>query len=78
MTPQIESHLTAGGRMKRRTIIVNNFLGGLAWGVGSVLGATIVISVLFGVLRNFDFFIPGLSGLIDQAQEQRSVKEIVK
>ena len=71
MTPEIEDHLTAGGKMKRRSIFVNNFIGGLAWGVGSVVGATIVISILFGFLRNFDFFIPGLSGYIDEVQEQR-------
>ncbi len=64
--------------MKKRQVIVNNFLGGLAWGVGSVLGATIVISIAFGLLKNFDFFIPGISQLIDQAQEQRVPRHISK
>ncbi len=71
MTPEIETHLTASANMKKRQILVNNFLGGVAWGVGTVLGATVIISILFGVLRNFDFFIPGISQAIDQVQEQR-------
>lgn len=73
-TKEIENHLTASGKMKKRSVIINNFIGGLAWGVGTVLGATVVISILFGVLRGLDFVIPGFSQFIDQAQEQRSPK----
>lgn len=72
MTPEIEKHLTASGNMKKRQVIINNFLGGLAWGVGTVLGATIVISILFSLLRNVEFFIPGVSQFIDQVNEQRA------
>jgi hypothetical protein len=71
VTPTIETHLTASGKMRKRQVIINNFLGGLAWGVGTVLGATVVISLLFTLLRNFDFIIPGFSQFIDQAQEER-------
>lgn len=41
-----------------RKIIVNNFFGGIAWGLGSVIGATIIIGgaiwllTQFGVLSN--------------------------
>jgi hypothetical protein len=71
VTPEIETHLTASGKMKKRQVLINNFLGGLAWGVGTVLGATIVISILFSLLRNVEFFIPGVSQFIDQANDQR-------
>ncbi|MDP2720400.1 MAG: DUF5665 domain-containing protein [bacterium] len=27
-------------------VILNNFLGGLAWGLGTVLGATVIVAVL--------------------------------
>jgi hypothetical protein len=35
-----------GVHKNRRTIFVNNLIGGVAWGVGSVLGATIVVGLL--------------------------------
>ncbi len=75
MTPEIEKHLSAFGTMKKRSIVINNFLGGLAWGVGSVLGATIVISIVFGIMRNFNF-LPIIGPLFDEAIEQRSPKMV--
>lgn len=55
MTPQIEAHLTAYGKMKKKDIIINNFLGGLAWGLGSVIGATLVVAILVGFLKSINF-----------------------
>jgi chromate transport protein ChrA len=37
----------------RRVMMFNNFLGGIAWGVGSVIGATIVISILASLIVYF-------------------------
>ena len=48
--------------MKRKDIIINNFLGGLAWGFGTVVGATIVVAIVFGILRQFNF-IPGIKSI---------------
>jgi hypothetical protein len=31
-------------------VILNNFLGGLAWGVGTVLGATVIIALIILLL----------------------------
>lgn len=31
---------------KKKTIIVNNFLGGMAWGIGATLGFTFLIATL--------------------------------
>lgn len=35
---------------KRSTLMINNFLGGISWGVGSVIGATLVVSILALIL----------------------------
>ena len=59
MTPQIEKHLNANMNLKKGQIIFYNFLGGLAWGFGTVVGASVVVAIigyilsLFGVLDVF-------------------------
>lgn len=71
MTPQIHDHLTANGHLKKRTIMLNNFLGGLAWGLGSVLGATVVVTVLVAVLHTVNIvpfvgnFVSGVVQIVD-------------
>jgi hypothetical protein len=55
-TPQIEKHLFANMNLKKRQIIIYNFLGGLSWGFGSVIGASIVIAIIAWVLRIFGVF----------------------
>lgn len=30
----------------RKEILVNNFIGGIAWGLGGTIGATIILSLL--------------------------------
>ena len=35
---------------KKRDIIFRNFLGGIAWGLGSVIGATVVVAIIGGIL----------------------------
>ena len=59
MTAQIENHLSANMNIRKKDIIIGNFLGGISWGAGSVLGATVVIAVLgwtLNILGFFDFF----------------------
>lgn len=65
MTPQIEKHLKANMNMRKRDIIVANFLGGLAWGLGTVIGATIVAAVVISILNYFNF-IPGFDQITSQ------------
>ncbi len=36
--------------LSTRRIVLNNFVGGLAWGVGSILGGTVLIAALVFVL----------------------------
>lgn len=54
----VRDHLTAGSHINKKNIVIGNFLGGLAWGVGSVVGATVVIALLAGALRGLGVFDP--------------------
>jgi hypothetical protein len=45
--------------LKKRQIIMYNFLGGLSWGIGTVIGATVVVAIIGAILHSlglFDFF----------------------
>lgn len=58
-TKQIEKHLSANMNMSKRQIMVANFLGGLSWGFGTVIGASVVVAVIGYILSLFgivDFF----------------------
>lgn len=50
--------------MKKKEIMLGNFLGGLAWGFGTVIGATVVVAILLGILRSFNF-LPFAQDIID-------------
>lgn len=75
MTPEIEKHLSANGNMRKRQVILNNFLGGLAWGVGTVIGATVVVAILISFSRTFSF-IPVIGGLADMIQEAKQESQL--
>lgn len=68
MSQQFRKAENVNTNMKKRIIIVNNFLGGLAWGLGSVIGATVIVAILIGLLRSVNF-IPGLGDLTSQIME---------
>ncbi len=74
MSQQIRDHLTANSYIKKKDIIIGNFLGGLAWALGSVIGATIVVAILFSMLKTINFipivgsFIGGVMDQIDQTR----------
>lgn len=59
---QFEERIKAQGDMKKKDIILNNFLGGLAWGLGTVVGATVVVALvgwilnMVGVLDGIKYF----------------------
>lgn len=56
MTPEIEQHLTANMNLSKKQIMTNNFLGGLAWGVGTVIGATVIAGSFAYVLNKMGIF----------------------
>lgn len=45
----------ANERVSWKNIVAKNFIGGLMWGLGSVIGATFVLSIFLGTLRRLDF-----------------------
>ncbi len=51
MTPQIEEHLNAYGKVRKKDIMLNNFLGGIAWGIGTVIGASVVVGAIGYILN---------------------------
>ena len=57
-------------------VILNNFLGGLAWGLGTVLGATVVVAVLIILLSKLHSipFIGDLIGNILQSIQSQNVQ----
>jgi hypothetical protein len=65
MTPEIEKHLKAQPHLSKRRIVVNNFIGGLSWGLGSAIGATVVFAALGAILNQYGVF-DGLKYLILQ------------
>lgn len=64
--------------MKKADIMFHNFIGGIAWGVGSVIGATIVVSLIFYLIAQstdipiigdiIQSFLDILSTILDQGQ----------
>lgn len=45
-TQQIVQHLTANLNLNKKQIMLYNFIGGLSWGFGTVVGATVVVTIL--------------------------------
>lgn len=77
LTPQIEQHLSVNMNISKRSLMLSNFLGGLAWGLGSVVGATIVVALLIGFLKTINFvpivgnFASQVIQVVDQKQLQK-------
>jgi len=61
-TETVKNKLTANMNISKRDIVVGNFLGGLAWGIGSVVGAGVIVALIgfalnllgiFAIIGNF-------------------------
>ena len=55
-TSEIKNHLSANMQISKKDIIIGNFLGGVAWGVGTVVGAVIIGAIILWLLQPFQFF----------------------
>lgn len=55
--------------IKKRHIIINNFLGGIAWGLGATIGLAIVLAII-GFIMSKIGFIPVIGKLISDGFEQ--------
>lgn len=74
MADENERRLTASSAYSIRKLMVKNFFGGIAWGVGSVIGATVVVSIVVFLLRSASFapFVgDGVKGLIEGVQQNQ-------
>lgn len=40
---------------KRKTIFIDNFIGGIAWALGATVGLAIIIALLSLILKNTNF-----------------------
>lgn len=56
VSEEIDKHFNANSNIKRKDIMLGNFLGGLAWGVGSVIGASVVVGILGYILKAMGIF----------------------
>lgn len=74
-TKEIEKHLTAGANMRKRDIMIANFLGGIAWGLGTVLGATVIVALLLALLRGLGY-IPVIGDLVTDVRENINFKRM--
>lgn len=48
--------ITANSNISKKNVLLVNFIGGLAWGLGSVIGATIVVALLVWILNLLGLF----------------------
>ncbi len=58
-TRETHHHLTSNAHVSKKDIIIGNFLGGLFWGIGTVIGASVIVAIIGAILNNlgvFDFF----------------------
>lgn len=62
------SRYDANERTSWGDIISKNFVGGLVWGLGTVVGATIVLSFFINTLKKLDF-IPIVADMVVQIQK---------
>ena len=52
-------------RKHLKDLVLNNFLGGIAWGLGATLGASIVFAILSLILKNINL-IPFIGDFVSQ------------
>lgn len=48
--------LTANQGVKKKDVFLANLIGGIAWGLGSVIGATIIVAILVWILTALGLF----------------------
>jgi hypothetical protein len=81
---QVERHLTANMNISKKDILLGNFLGGLAWGVGSVVGAGIIVAAVgvalnaLGVFAAIGNMFSGLGTAAEQLQKLPQVPNLYR
>ena len=54
-----------GVKRHLKDIVFNNFVGGIAWGLGATVGVSIVIAILSLILRNINL-VPFIGNFVSQ------------
>lgn len=81
---QVERHLTANMNISKKDIIIGNFLGGLAWGFGSVVGVALVAAIAgialnaLGVFSAIGNFFGTIGNVNQQLQSLPQVPNLYK
>jgi len=70
-----QRRLTANYHLSNKVILFKNFLGGIAWGFGSVIGATIIVAILIAVLSQLKFIGP-VSNILDTLDPKKIEENI--
>lgn len=60
-----------------RRMILNNFLGGLFWGFGTVLGATILVAIILFILSKLDT-VPIIGDFISRILSQIELRQTLQ
>ena len=74
MAEAFENFLNAKSKMKKKDVVLGNFMGGLAWGFGTVVGATVVVALLVSFAKAFN--IPLVNDLVKQLQPVRTQRQL--
>lgn len=83
-TEQIRNKLTANMEISKKDIVIGNFLGGLSWGVGSVIGASIIVAIIgialnaMGVFTAVGNMFSGLGTAAEQLQNLPQVPNLYR
>lgn len=70
-----DRRLTANHFLSKRKVIFLNFIGGISWGIGSVIGASIIVAIILGLAQAFNF-IPGFNNLLEQVVQSDREKQL--
>lgn len=67
--PKIPHQYYESVTLSRKNIIINNFLGGIAWAVGTTVGLTIIVALLGFSVRQIGGFIPIIGRFVIQISD---------
>jgi hypothetical protein len=59
----------------KKDIIINNFLGGIAWGLGASVGLAILLAILGYIISRIDW-VPIFGSIISEASDQVLQKQL--
>ena len=75
MTPEIDKHVSANMNLSKKQIMMANFLGGLSWGVGSVIGASVVVALIGWILGQMGVF-STIGGFFEQLNALKELPQV--